>query len=352
MLRRRPAARGWGTFIRIQRVRSAGRGRQTTRAVPGSRPGRGAGAERGAQALHLGAEQPDLRAQALVLGLELQDAWMPARLTPSAGEPRDLAQPRDVAQRVEPVAAAGAVGRDEPEPVVLPQRLRVQPGDLRGDRDGVDRACASSGRSRSSLIAHRSAFLARAEQVGARVVVGRRVARTPAAPPWRPVESRCGTATSTVTSRSPLVPSLRRHALAAHAQHAAVLRALRPGGPSPVPPLGVGTSMSAPSAASANVTGTVTVRLSPSRPNTGCGVTVHGDEQVAGLAAVLAGRALAAQPDPLAVLDAGRDAGLDRAGRRCVAAAVAGRGTGRRRRARGRGRRGTARGRRSRPRCG
>src|SRR5689334_23693718 len=41
-------------------------------------------------------------------------------------------------------------------------------------------------------------------------------------------------------------------------------------------------------------------------------------------AAVLAGAALAAQADPLAVLDAGRDPGLDRARRRTAAGAVAG----------------------------
>ena len=38
-------------------------------------------------------------------------------------------------------------------------------------------------------------------------------------------------------------------------------------------PLSDGTLISAPSAASANVTGTVTVRLWPDRPNTGCGAT-------------------------------------------------------------------------------
>src|ERR1700759_4048653 len=38
-------------------------------------------------------------------------------------------------------------------------------------------------------------------------------------------------------------------------------------------PLWAGTLMSAPSAASGTVTGTVTVRLPPDRPKTGCGVT-------------------------------------------------------------------------------
>ena len=39
------------------------------------------------------------------------------------------------------------------------------------------------------------------------------------------------------------------------------------------PPSRVGTVMSAPSAASGNVTGTVSVRSSPARPNSGCGAT-------------------------------------------------------------------------------
>src|SRR6478735_2642925 len=51
---------------------------------------------------------------------------------------------------------------------------------------------------------------------------------------------------------------------------------------------------------------------------------LHGDEQVTGGAAVLTGRALAAQPDPLAVLDARGDAGLDRACRQAAPTAVAG----------------------------
>ena len=58
-------------------------------------------------------------------------------------------------------------------------------------------------------------------------------------------------------------------------------------------PSSVGTFTSAPSAASANVTGTRTVRSLPLRPNNGCGAHVHDDVEVAGRAAVRA-RAAAA----------------------------------------------------------
>src|SRR6185437_2068685 len=84
--------------------------------------------------------------------------------------------------------------------------------------------------------------------------------------------SSCGTVTSSVARRSPSVPSLRRTP--------------RPGTRITVPfaepgltrtvtagPRCVGTLMSAPSASSVIVTGTVTVRLSPFLPNTSCGLT-------------------------------------------------------------------------------
>src|SRR6516164_8943767 len=81
-----------------------------------------------------------------------------------------------------------------------------------------------------------------------------------------------GTWTETVTSRAPLVPSLRRTPLPG-------ARNVRPlGVPAGIrmltgTPRSVGTLISAPSAASVKVTGTDTVRLSPDRPKMGCGVT-------------------------------------------------------------------------------
>ena len=81
-----------------------------------------------------------------------------------------------------------------------------------------------------------------------------------------------------------------------------------------VGPSSVGTAMSAPSAASAKVTGTRTVRSLPVRPNRGCGRDVDLDEQVAGRAAVAPGRAAPLEPDRLAVGHAGGDARLHLAG--------------------------------------
>src|SRR5215469_14482725 len=82
--------------------------------------------------------------------------------------------------------------------------------------------------------------------------------------------SSCGTCTLTVTSMSPNVPSLRRTPLPR-------TRKVRPFGvPAGIrkltgmPPCD-GTLISAPSAASAKVTGTVTVRLEPERLNVPCG---------------------------------------------------------------------------------
>src|SRR5487761_802865 len=87
------------------------------------------------------------------------------------------------------------------------------------------------------------------------------------------VSSLDGTTTSTVTSRSPLSPSERRRT------PLPLTRNVRPfgvpGGMRTVTgmPRWDGTLISAPSAASVNVTGTVTVRLSPVLPNTLSGVT-------------------------------------------------------------------------------
>src|ERR1700729_4448302 len=82
----------------------------------------------------------------------------------------------------------------------------------------------------------------------------------------------CGTTTSTVTSSAPSVPSLRRTPRPA-TRNTCPFGV--PGGTRTVTaaPRCVGTLISAPSASSGIVTGTVTVRLSPARPNTACGVT-------------------------------------------------------------------------------
>src|SRR5712691_1748878 len=81
-----------------------------------------------------------------------------------------------------------------------------------------------------------------------------------------------GTITSTVTSMLPVVPSLRRTPVPRTVK---VRRFGVPGGIRMVTgaPRCEGTLTSAPRVSSANVTGTVTVRLAPDRPNTGCGFT-------------------------------------------------------------------------------
>ena len=91
------------------------------------------------------------------------------------------------------------------------------------------------------------------------------------------------------------------------------------------------------------------VTLSPARPKTGCARDMDHDEGRRPDRRTRP-RALAVQPDPLAVLHPGRDAGLHRAAARPARPrAVA--GTGRRRSGRGHGSRGRPRGARSRPGC-
>ena len=86
-------------------------------------------------------------------------------------------------------------------------------------------------------------------------------------------ETFCGTATSTVTSRSPLLPP--------RVMPRPRTRSVRPDGVpgaifSATDPSSVGTRSVVPSAASPNVIGTVSVRSSAffsDRPNSRCGVT-------------------------------------------------------------------------------
>ena len=208
-------------------------------------------------------------------------------------------------------AAAGAAGRDQPHPLVGAQGLRVQPGQLGGDADHEDRGVGAGRAERSGCLPAISWPQASSNSLARSGLAGRGGAVGLDRLAGGGVERRPGTWTSTVASRSPLVPSFLRAPLPR-------TRKVRPLG---VPagtlrvtgaPPRVGILISAPSAASSKEIGTSRVRLSPLRPNSRCGVDLHRDVEVAGRAAVLAGRALAAQPDPLAVLDAGRDARLDR----------------------------------------
>ena len=65
-------------------------------------------------------------------------ACTPARLSPSVGELLDAAQPLDVGVAVAAAAAAGAGRVEQALALVDAQRLRVDAGQLGGDRDDVD----------------------------------------------------------------------------------------------------------------------------------------------------------------------------------------------------------------------
>ena len=169
------------------------------------------------------------RRSAVDLVLELEHPPdRPRGSTPSAGQPLHLAQQGDVAQR----SSAG-------------RRPAVRPGETRPSRSYWRSVCAcspvswaatemtktgdSSVRSNGSVIGCLVAPRCRAcvEQAGPRVVARRRVAvglERPRAPRRRPC---CGTATSTVTSRSPRGAVLAGDALALDPERAAVGRAGR-----------------------------------------------------------------------------------------------------------------------------
>ena len=103
---------------------------------------------------------PDDEGAAGALGLQLRDACRrkPGHLVLEVehpadalevhalgGQPLHLAQQRDVARGVAPAAAGCASRHDQPQPVVRPQRLRVQAGELGRDRDDVDRQVLAQG---------------------------------------------------------------------------------------------------------------------------------------------------------------------------------------------------------------
>src|SRR5690606_22670809 len=207
--------------------------------------GRGAApGDRAARRLQLVVQVEDGLPELLHLLLQLQDPLDPGEVDALLlGEPLHLAQEPDVAHRVAPTAAGGPARPDQAQPVVLAQRLRVQAGEFRGDRGHVDRDVVAD------AVVHRvHAPLARASR--------------PRRGSWSEVAARyfsnasrasgpmlCGTCTSTVTSRSPRVPSRRREPLPRTRR----VRPLGvPGGIFTVTgtPLRVGTRMSAPSTAS------------------------------------------------------------------------------------------------------
>ena len=175
------------------------------------------------------------------LGLELQHLLHAGQVEALAGELLDAAQLLDVLVAVAAAAAAGAGRVDQALALVDAQGLRVQPGQLGGHRDHVD---GSRWSARWSAIRPPGARGARPRST--------RLGR-PRAPCARRSTSLAGTATSTVTSRSP-VPLRRGDALALHPERAARAGA----GRDPQRhrrPSRVGTAMSAPRAASGKVIG-------------------------------------------------------------------------------------------------
>src|SRR5690625_163537 len=191
------------------------------------------------------------------------------------GQALHFAQPVNVAWRVTATAAGGTARRHQAEPVVLPEGLRMHPGHLGGDRDDVDGVVVTDpaggsgqGHDETGAGFHgQDPFASRSRL--ARTSVPEVVVCSFSSACLVSSSSDSGTITSTVASRSPLVPSFR---VAPRPRIRNVRPLGVPGGIRSVTgiPFSVGTLISAPSDASGKVTGTVTVRCSSLRPNTGC----------------------------------------------------------------------------------
>jgi transketolase N-terminal domain/subunit len=88
-------------------------------------------------AVHAGplAQCGHLGLQPAGLFLQFQDALDPGQVQPVGGQRADVLQPADVPAGVPAGPARAARRVEQPFPLVDPQRLRVQPGQLGGDRD-------------------------------------------------------------------------------------------------------------------------------------------------------------------------------------------------------------------------
>ena len=220
----------------------------------------------------LGLGLGELPTEALVLGLQLHDLADALEVQTAGGELGDSAQRLDVVVAVATVAALRARRANQTAALVDAQGLRMHAGQLGRNRDDI----------------HGLGPAAQDHAVSFAVTVAASASCSMAA--RSASVSEVGTTTSTVTMRSPvpLVVAIPRP----------FTRWRLPGW---VPgrsrsltsePSSVGTAMSAPSAAWANVTGTRTVRLLPDRPNRGWRVTwMSTSRSPAG-----AGFALAAPP--------------------------------------------------------
>src|SRR3954447_16123365 len=196
-----------------------------------------------------------LGAKTIVLRLELHHTADAFEVHARSREFADAAQTFDVDVAVTTVAALCARRLYQAAALVDAQGLGMHAGQLGRDRDDVDGVVLRSHCHDSNRVLGETVVAAVSAWTAARCSS----------------ESCVGTSTSTVTMRSPVpflvampLPLTRwREPDAVPGRNRSITRE----------PSSVGTSMSPPSAASANVIGTLTVRLLPSRPNSRCGVT-------------------------------------------------------------------------------
>src|SRR5579859_4402289 len=137
---RRPGRRAGPDGPPARTARRAGRAGQLTQGRPVLRPAAAArarlpGPPRGEL---LAGELPEPGQLGLQLAgflLQLQDLADAGQVQPVGGQRADLGEPVDVPPGVAAGAACAARRVQQPFPLVDPQRLRVQPGQLRGYRD-------------------------------------------------------------------------------------------------------------------------------------------------------------------------------------------------------------------------
>ncbi len=205
------------------------------------------------------------RSTAPRLVLQREDAQHPGEVHALAlGELLDEADPLDVAVGV-PAGAAGGAGRlQQALALVGPQRLGVHTGQLRRDRDDVDRTVAHAHHVPTGAASRYGArYSARVAVVQRGVGLQRLALGLGQLPRHRQLDG------DQQVAACPRPRSARR----ARAPAWSCRTACRPGSSgSPVRP-GSEPSAGLPKAASGKVTGTVTVRWSPRRPNSGCGST-------------------------------------------------------------------------------
>ena len=197
---------------------------------------------------------------------------MPARLMPSSWESRWISRStRDVPHRVAPAATGRTPRRHQAHPVVGAQRLRVQSGQLGGDRDDVNRRVVV--RTASIVITHSRAICRSvAAQVRHRLSVARSVSSASRPCPSTFVRHDDLDRDQQVALRA-VAPG---RAPAAHPQHPAVRRARRDLQGDRLAVEGRHLDLGAERGLG-KVTGTVIVRLSPGAAEHRVRPHVHDD---------------------------------------------------------------------------